>query len=89
MGRYLLPLASFGGVSYSLDQTGVVKCVVKAACVVGARMEIADKMSVDLSHVDRRAHEPTANRRLVGCRERDVRRELEIPSMGAVGVITG
>jgi hypothetical protein len=83
----LLPLASFVGAPYSLDETGVVKCVVKAACAIRACIHIADKMRVDLSHVDR-AHEPAGDRGLVGRREWDVRRELEIPSLGAVGVIT-
>jgi hypothetical protein len=66
-----------------------VKCVVKAACAVRACIHIADKMRVDLSHVDRRALEPTGDRGLVGYREWDVRREFEIPSLRAVGVITG
>jgi hypothetical protein len=35
-------------------------------------MHIADKMSVDLPHVDRRAHEPTRDSGLLGCDERDV-----------------
>jgi hypothetical protein len=43
--------------------------VVKAGCVVGARIQIADKMSIDLSHVDRRTHESTRDRGQVGCRE--------------------
>ena len=67
-----LPLASFGGAPYSVDETGVVKCVVKAGCVVGAHMQIANKMSIDLSYVDRRTHEPTGDRGLVGCYECDV-----------------
>ena len=32
----LLALASFGSAPYSLDETSVVKCVVKAGCSVGA-----------------------------------------------------
>jgi hypothetical protein len=84
-----LTLPLFGGTLYSGDQAGVVKCVVKAGCVVGARMQIADKMSVDLSHIDGRAHEATGDCGLVGSREWDGRRQLEIPSLEAVGVITG
>jgi hypothetical protein len=67
-----LLLASFGGAPYSLDETGVVKGVFKARCAVGARMQIADKMSVDLSHVDRRTHESTGDRGLLGWYECDV-----------------
>src|ERR1700730_3439807 len=46
-------------------------------------------MSVDLSHADRRAHEATRDRGLVGYHERDVRSQLEVPSLEAVGVIAG
>ena len=67
-----LSLASFGGAPYSLYETGVVKCVVKARCAVGARMQIADKMSVDLSHVDRLTHESTGDRGLLWWYECDV-----------------
>ncbi len=52
-------------------------------------MHIADKMSVDLSYVDRRTHEATGDRGLIGCREWNVRPQLEVPSLEAVGVITG
>jgi hypothetical protein len=38
---------------------GIVECVSKSGCVVGARVQIANKISVDLSHVDRGAHEAT------------------------------
>ena len=51
-----MPLAACGGARYGLNETRVVKCVVEAGCVIGARSHIADKMSVDLSHVDR--HRP-------------------------------
>jgi hypothetical protein len=44
-----LALTSFGGSPYSLDESGVVKCVLKAGCAAGTRMQIADKMSVDLA----------------------------------------
>jgi hypothetical protein len=84
----LLSLASFIGAAYSFDEAGVVKCVFKAGRGVGARMQIPDKMSVDLSHVDRGTHEPTRDRGLVVGSERDARRQLEIPSLEAVGVIT-
>ena len=67
--KKFLPLASFGGTPYCLDETRVVKRVVKAGCVIGARMQIADKMSIDLSHIYRRTHETTGDRGLVGCRE--------------------
>lgn len=62
-----LSRASFGGARHRLDETDVVKCVVKSGCAVSARMQVADKMSVDLSDVDRRAHEPTGNASLLGC----------------------
>ena len=68
----LLPLASFAGSPYSVDEPGIVKCVFKTRCAVGARMQIANKMSVDRSHIDRRTHKPTGDRGLLGCRERDV-----------------
>jgi hypothetical protein len=56
----------FGRAPYSLDEAGVVKCVFKARRAVGPRMNIPRKMSVDLSHVDWRAHEPTGDRGVVG-----------------------
>lgn len=56
--KKFLPLASFGGAPYSADETGVVDRVVKAGCVVGARMHVAGKMSVNLSRVDRCAMNP-------------------------------
>jgi hypothetical protein len=67
-----LALALFGGAPYGVDEAGVVKCVFKPGYVVGARMHIADEMSVDLSDVYRRTHEPTGNRRLLGWHECDV-----------------
>ena len=67
-----LPLASVGGALYGLDEPGAVNCVPKAWCAVGPRLQIADKMSVDLPHVNRRAHKPTRDRGLLGCDERDV-----------------
>jgi len=52
-------------------------------------MQITDKISVDLSYVDCCAHEATGDRSLLGFREWDVRRQMEVPSLEAVGVITG
>ena len=86
--KKFLSLASFAGAPYSLDETGVMKCVFKAGRCVGASLQITEKVSVNLSHVDRRPHEPTRDRSLVGRREWDIRRELEVPSLAAVGVIT-
>jgi hypothetical protein len=40
-----LPLASVGGAPYSLDEPGVVNCVLKAGCAIGPRLHISDKMS--------------------------------------------
>src|SRR5579871_5300828 len=74
VAKNLLSLAAFGGALYSLDQTSVVKCVFKARCVVGTRIYIVGKMSIGLSHIDRRAHESTRDRGLVGYQEWDVRR---------------
>ena len=68
----LMPLASFGRASYSLDETGIVKCVFKTGGAVGALMHIADKPRVDLSYVDRRTHEPAGDRGLLGSHECDV-----------------
>lgn len=64
--KNMLPLTSFTGAPHSLDETGVVKCVLKTRCDAGALTQITDQMSVDLSHVDRRAHEATRDRGLVG-----------------------
>jgi hypothetical protein len=47
--KNLLPLASFGGVPYGVDEAGVVKCVVKPGCAVSALSQISYKMSVDLT----------------------------------------
>ena len=55
--------------AYSLDKAGVVKGVFKPGCAVGARMHIADEMSVDLSHLDRRTHELETFTRLLDHRE--------------------
>ena len=59
--KYVLPLASFCRAPYSCDETSIVKCVVKAGCSIGALAHIANEMGVDLSHVDRRVREPTAD----------------------------
>jgi hypothetical protein len=67
-----LPLASVGGAPYSLDEPGVVNCVLKAGCAIGSHLQIADKMSVDLSHVDRRADESTGDRSFLGSLKTDV-----------------
>jgi len=81
-----LSRASFGGAPYGLDETGVVKGVFKSGFTVGARMQVADKLSIDLSDIDRGAHEPTGDRSLLGWHELDVRRQLQVPSLEAVGV---
>jgi hypothetical protein len=62
LAAYVLPLPMFGGVPYSCDETSVVNCVFKPGCSVGTRMDIEEKMSVDLCDVDRRVHEPTGDR---------------------------
>ena len=61
----------------------------EAGCAVGTRMQIADKMSVDLSDVDRRAHEPTGDRGLLRCLERDIWLQFDVSSLEAIGVIAG
>jgi nucleotide-binding universal stress UspA family protein len=43
-------------------------------------------VSVDLPHVDYRAHESARDRGLLGCREWDIRHQLEVPSLKAVRV---
>jgi hypothetical protein len=68
----LLALASFGGAPYGLDEAGIMKCLFQPGYAVGARMHVADETSVDLSHVDRRTHEPTGNRGRLGWHECDV-----------------
>jgi hypothetical protein len=85
----LLPLSSFGGAPYSLDETSVVKCVVKAGCSPGGPPQIADQISIDLSHIDRRAHVAIRDRGFVRYREWDVRSQRGVPRVDAVGVITG
>ena len=87
--KYVLPLATFGGAPYSCDEASVVKCVFKPGCSVGTRMYIADKMSVDLCHVDRRIHEPTGDRGLFRRCEWDVGRQLEVPCLETLRVTTG
>ena len=67
----LLAYALFAGTPYSLDKAGIVKCVFKTGCAVSARMQIANKVIVDLSHVDRRTHKPTVDCGLLGRCERD------------------
>ena len=67
-----LPLAAFGGAPYSLAETGVMKCMFKAGGAVGVRMQIADKLSVDLSYVDCCTHESTGDHGLLRCFERDI-----------------
>src|SRR5258708_7391247 len=84
-----LRLASLGGARHGLDEAGVVKCVPEAACAVGAHLQIADEMNVDLADVDRRAQKPAGNRGLLRCSEYDARCELEIPGLEAVRVSTG
>jgi len=67
-----LPLASFCGAPYGVDETCVVKCMFKAGCVVSGGVQIAGEMSVDLSHVDRGTHKPTGDQGLLGCLKFDV-----------------
>src|SRR5580704_6097524 len=63
-----------------------MKCEFKAGCVVGARMQITDKISVDLSHVDRRSHESSGNRSFLGRHKCDVGRQLEISTLKTIRV---
>jgi hypothetical protein len=84
-----LAFAMFGRTQYSLDETRIVKCVFKARCVVIARMNITRQMSIDLPHIDCRAHEPTGDHALVGYCEWNVRGQLDVTGLNAVGVITG
>src|SRR5580704_14051004 len=63
-----------------------MKCEFKAGCVVGARMQITDKISVDLSHVDRRSHESSGNRSFLGRHKCDVGRQLDISTLKTVRV---
>src|SRR6185369_14580110 len=50
----MLALTSFTGAPDSLDETSVLKCVLKTRCDAGARTKITGQVSVDLSHVNRR-----------------------------------
>ena len=38
---------------YSLDEAGVVKCVLESRRFVGPFMQVADELGVDLSYIDR------------------------------------
>jgi hypothetical protein len=67
-----LPLASFCGAPYGVDETCLVECMFKAGRVVSAGVQIAGEMSVDLSHIDRGTHKPTGDRGLLGCLKFDV-----------------
>jgi hypothetical protein len=64
-----------------------MKRVFKAGCTVGACMHVTDEMSIDLAHIDRRAHEPTGDYGLLGCLESDIGGQLEVPGLRAVGMI--
>src|SRR5580700_10299255 len=63
-----------------------MKCVFKVGCVVSARMQITDKISVDLSHVDRRPHESSGDRSFLGRHKCDVGSQPEISALEAVRV---
>lgn len=54
----VLPLAAFSGSPDGLDEAGVVNGVFKTGRGVGPRMHVADEMSIELSHIDGRPHEP-------------------------------
>jgi hypothetical protein len=54
----VLPLAPFGGSPHGLDEVGVVNGMFKTGRGVGPRMHVADEMSIELSHIDGRPHEP-------------------------------
>jgi hypothetical protein len=84
-----LSLTLFHSAHYSLDQTRILNCVVKAGYAVGPGTVIPDKMSIDLSHVDGGSHETAGGRGFVGYRERNIRRQLEIPSLTAIRMIAG
>src|SRR6266404_6747731 len=66
--KFIPPPFSISVEPYQIG-AGVVKCVLKPRCAIGARMQVAHKMSVDFSYVDGRTHEPTGDRRLFGCLE--------------------
>src|ERR1700721_2785035 len=63
-----------------------MKCEFKVGCVVSTRMQITDKISVDLSHVDRCPHESSGDRSFLGRHKCDVGRQLEISAREAVRV---
>lgn len=66
-----LPLASFGRAPYSFHEAGIVNCVVKTGCAVGARMQIAEKLRVDLTHIDGCLHACARDRSGIGFIEFD------------------
>src|SRR6478672_2075593 len=72
MACNVLSLASFGGAPHSLDELSIVKCVLKSRSSVGPIMQIADKLGVDLAHIDCRLHGPARDRGRVRCNEWDI-----------------
>src|SRR6202030_2175421 len=63
-----------------------MKSMFQVGGVVGARMQITHKISVDLSHVDRRPHESSGDHSFLRRHKCDVRRQLEISTLEAVRV---
>jgi hypothetical protein len=60
-----LSLAFFGCTRHRLHESGVVDCVCKARCAIGACTHIVDKVRVHLSDVDRCTQQPTGHRGLL------------------------
>ncbi len=69
---YLLPHSPLGGMHYGLDKARIVKCVLKSRRSVGPFMQIADKLSIDLSYIDCRLHGPARDRGRVRFNEWDI-----------------
>jgi hypothetical protein len=58
LNRSGVAAAAFSGSPDGLDEAGVVNGVFKTGRGVGPRMHVADEMSIELSHIDGRPHEP-------------------------------
>jgi len=85
----LLAHSSFGGTPYSLDKAGIVECVTKSRRSVCPLIQIAGKLSVDLPHIDRRLHDVVGDSWRVGFCECGAGPQCEVPSLTAIGVVTG
>jgi hypothetical protein len=79
----------FRGSPDGVDEAGVVNAVSKTGRGVGPRMHVADEMSIMLSHIDGRPHEPARGHGLLGRRELNIRCQREVSGLDPIGVSAG